>query len=247
MNELYIQDCLFASDNDAEIPTLRLDMQANACNIPFVCWGEQKRTFQLNGTGTLHFYTDDYRFNTVYEHPEKITKANPGQIVEPNFSLFNEIPIAFGLQAIYKKRWIARVLQDRGVKIFVDLNVAQKYYKLNMIGVPLGWNAFATRGYSDRLSNLEYEYEIAKAWAKNDNPLFVIYGGGKSCRSFAKANGCIYVNPVVTTVDKIKARKIIENSISFFNEDFSVKSICGVSKYDKNIEDYTKKRRISEK
>lgn len=57
----------------------------------------------MNGGGTLHFYTDDYRFNSIFEHPEKILQHNAAQIVEPNFSLFNETPIAFGLQAVYKK------------------------------------------------------------------------------------------------------------------------------------------------
>lgn len=56
----YILDCLFPSDNDAEIPMLRLDMQPKFCDIPFVCFGEQRLTFQMNGQGTLHFYTDDY-------------------------------------------------------------------------------------------------------------------------------------------------------------------------------------------
>lgn len=51
----------------------------------------------MNGQGTLHFYTDDYRFSTVYEHPEKILQHSPANIVEANFSLFNETAIAFGL------------------------------------------------------------------------------------------------------------------------------------------------------
>lgn len=87
-NELLIEDCLFPTDNDLEIPTLRLDMQPKVCNIPFVCWGEQKRTYDMCGQGTLHFYTDDYRFgNGIFEHPEKILKHNPANIVEPNYSL----------------------------------------------------------------------------------------------------------------------------------------------------------------
>jgi len=44
-NEIVIPDVLFPTDNDAEIPVLDIDMQAERCNIPFVCYGEQKRTF----------------------------------------------------------------------------------------------------------------------------------------------------------------------------------------------------------
>ena len=93
------------------------------------------------GAGTLHFYTDDYRFQSVYDHPEKILQHNPANIVEPNFSLFNETPIAFGLQHIYKKRFLARACQEKGIRVFVDLNVAPKYYKVNFLGVPRGWSS----------------------------------------------------------------------------------------------------------
>lgn len=95
----------------------------------------------MNGGGTLHFYTDDYRFNAIYEHPERILQHNPAQIVEPNFSLFNETPIAFGMQAIYKKRMIARQMQEQGIRVFVDLNVANKFCAFNLLGVPKGWSA----------------------------------------------------------------------------------------------------------
>lgn len=68
---LLIPDQLFPCDNDLEIPTLDLSIQATSCDIPFLCFGEQKRTFNLNNTGTLHFYTDDYRFTQCTNIPKK--------------------------------------------------------------------------------------------------------------------------------------------------------------------------------
>lgn len=239
--DVTIPDMLFPSDNELEIPTLDINMQAENCQIPFLCFGEQKRTYNMNGAGTLHFYTDDYRFTSVYEHPEKIYKQhNPANIVEPNFSLFNETPISFGLQALYKKRWLGRAMQTRGIGIFVDLNVAQKWYQLNMLGVPRGWRAFATRGYSDRLNNLAFELSIAKDWALGKAPLFVIYGGGNECRRFAQENGCIYINPVVTTKKKIEAVKKIQEGVAFFNEEFSVKKeLEKLTPFTHQIEDFS--------
>ena len=222
-----ITDCLFPSDNDAEIPTLDLTMQASRVEIPFLAFGEQSRTINLNWTGSLHFYVDDYRFNTVYEHPEKILRQRPKNIVEPNFSLYAETPIAFGLQGIYKKRWIARAMQERGIRVFVDLNVNEKFYQLNMLGVPMGWSSFATRGYSDRINSLVYEYKIAKHWAGNNKLTFVIYGGGRSCKDFAQQNGCIYINPVINIRNKQKAIERIESEgIAFLGEGFSLKGIA---------------------
>lgn len=225
--ELAMADQLFPTDNDFEIPTLDINMQARDVQIPFLCFGEQKRTFNMQGSGTLHFYTDDYRFTTVYEHPEKVyAQHNPANIVEPNFSLYNETPISFGMQALYKKRWIARAMQTRGIGIFVDLNVAQKWYQLNMLGVPRGWRAFATRGYSDRLNNLEFELSIARDWAEGQTPIFVVYGGGDVCRRFCQRNAdcCYYINPVVTTKKEVKALQKIHEGIAFLGEEFSVKA-----------------------
>lgn len=225
--ELAMADQLFPTDNDFEIPTLDINMQAKEVQIPFLCFGEQKRTFNMQGSGTLHFYTDDYRFTSVYEHPEKVyAQHNPANIVEPNLSLYNETPISFGMQALYKKRWIARAMQTKGIGVFVDLNVAQKWYQLNMLGVPRGWRAFATRGYSDRLNNLEFELSIARDWAEGQTPIFVVYGGGDVCRRFCQRNAdcCYYINPVVTTKKEMKALQKIHEGIAFLGEEFSVKA-----------------------
>lgn len=245
--EQVIPDTLFPSNNDAEIPTLRLDMQARECSLPFLCWGEQKRTTNLLGLGTMHFYTDDYRYTALYNHPEQILKANPRNIVEPNYSLYDDMPIAFALQRIYQKRWIARAMQDHGIRIFVDLNSAQKFYKFNMLGVPMGWSSFATRGYSERLDNLEYEYEIAKSWAQGNDLLFVIYGGGSACRRFAQEHGCVYVSPAVTTKKKLEAIKKIHEGIAFFNEEFSIQGLADMTHFDKQLEDFTKSHKLEAK
>lgn len=246
--EQVIPDTLFPSDNDAEIPTLRLDMQATDITNPFLCWGEQKRTTNLLGLGSMHFYTDDYRYTALYDHPEQILRANPRNIVEPNYSLFNDMPVAFGLQRIYKKRWIARAMQERGIRILVDLNVANHFYKLNMLGVPMGWRAFATRGYSDRLNNLAYEYEIACNWSKCEEPLFVIYGGGQECKRFAQSHpGCVYANPLITTKNALKALKKIHEGMAFFNEEFSIKGLEQMSHFDNQLEDFRSAHQLEAK
>lgn len=213
MNSPLVPDCIFPSDNSLEIPELRLDMQAEYCEIPFVCFGEQKRTYKMKCTGTLHFYTDDYRFSALYDHPERILSHNPACIVEPNYSLFTDTPIAFGLTAIYKKRWLARMMQEHGIRVFVDLNVAPKYYSINLIGVPKGYKAFSTRGHEDRMNQLETEYQIALKIAETDDILFLVYGGGNICREFCKSHHCIYVNPVVNVTNQNKYRKKLDDGL----------------------------------
>ena len=218
--DLYIPDSLFPSDNELEIPSLLIERQPRFAEIPFVRYGEQKRTFQMNGRGTLCFYTDDYKFNGLWEHPETILKSNPSCIVEPNFSLFADTPIAFGMQNIYKKRFIARSMQERGINVFVDLNVDPKFAKLNLIGVPMGWSAFCTRGYSDRPKELEFDYQVARAIARGNRLLFVVYGGGETVKQFCRRNGCVYVTPrlnLKTTEKRLNVLKEYKDTIAFMD------------------------------
>lgn len=133
-------------------------------------------------------------------------------------------------------------MQERGIKLFVDLNVNAKFYKLNMLGVPMGWRAFCTRGYSDRLNNLEFEYTIAKSWANGVEPLFVIYGGGRECQWFAQRHNCIYITPLATEKKKVNALKTINESVAFFNEDFSIKGLADMTGYDRMVLDYRKNK-----
>ena len=216
--DLMVEDSLFPTDNALEIPTLKLDMQAKAVTLPFVCFGEQKRTFQMNGAGTLHFYTDDYRYARLYDHPEQILHHNPQNIVEPNYSLFNETPVAFGMQQVYKKRFVARAMQEKGIRCFVDLNVASKFYAMNMVGVPRGWSSFCTRGYSDRIEYLEVELQIAREWTEGNELLFVVYGGGEKIKAVCRQEGLVYVNPVIVLKNKAKRIEKIKESIAFFGQ-----------------------------
>lgn len=212
MQNFRIPDSIFPTENDFEVPTLRRDMQAQTCEVPFVCYGEQRRAFRMEGNGTLHFYTDDCRFNTGYDRPERILVYRPRNIVEPNYTLTNETAVAFGLQMVYKKRALARSFQDKGIRVYVDLNVANKFYAYNLLGVPDGWSSFCTRGYADRLDALEFEYMIACRVA-GGNPLnFVVYGGGNCAREWCKQKHCVYVAPVVRIKEKIKSMvKMAEN------------------------------------
>lgn len=71
--DLFVADNYYETSNELEIPDLQFDMQAQSCQRPFLLWGEQKRTFKMDGQGVLHFYTDDYRYgDKLFQHPENI-------------------------------------------------------------------------------------------------------------------------------------------------------------------------------
>ena len=58
--------------------------------------------------------------------------------------------------------------------------------------MPDGYNAFATRGYSDNIAGLSAELEIAKRVSGYDHPNMLVYGGGKGAKEFCCKHGLIY-------------------------------------------------------
>lgn len=189
--ESMLRDCLYESNNIYDIPTLRLDMQAGKVILPLAPWGADSRL--RKDISTYHFYVEDYRFEAIWKDPTKVLMSGVQALVEPNLSLFDTTPVAYGLQQIYKKRWIARYFQECGIKVYADLNVSRKFQEYNRLGIPDGYNAFFTRGYADRLSHLEEELEIAKQISGLDTPNLIIYGGGAKVHEFCAAHNLVYV------------------------------------------------------
>ena len=167
----------WVGEEQLEIPCLDLLYQATSAITPMVPWGSIKRSSRMEGT--WHFYTDDYRFNALYRDPARLVNTHCSAAVEPNYSTYNDMPMAEAIFRTYQKRWIARYWQSRGINVYVDLNVSRKFYELNLLGVPYGWRSYSTRGYNDRVNDLEAEYWIAKHHS-GDGPInFIVFGGGK--------------------------------------------------------------------
>lgn len=189
---MMLGDRIYESNNDFDIPNLRLDEQpAPGLLLPFSAWGADTRL--RKDIQTYHFYVEDYRFEAIWKDPTVVLNSGCSAVVEPNLSLFDTTPVAYGLQQIYKKRWIARYFQECGVKVYADLNVAKKFYKYNRMGIPEGYNAFATRGYSDRQEYLKIEIQIAREISGKDIPNMIVYGGGEKIKELCVQNSVMYV------------------------------------------------------
>lgn len=189
--ESMLKDCIYESNNEFEIPNLPLDGQAGKLELPFSAWGADSRL--RKGVATYHFYVDDYRFEAIWKDPSKVLQSGVKSLVEPNISLFDTTPVSYGLFQIYRKRWISRYFMDCGVKIYVDLNVASKFYQYNLLGVPPKWDAFATRGYNDRIEYLKRELSIAQEISEKEVPNLIVYGGGGNVRDFCIEHSLVYV------------------------------------------------------
>jgi hypothetical protein len=197
--EFFVPDCLYPANNIYDIPTLKMDMQGTFPELPVKPYGAESR--QKGGVGTYHFYVDDYRFEAIWKDPTKVLQSGCTSLFEPNLSVFDTTPISYGLYLIYKKRWISRFFQESGIKVFADLNVAKKFQEYNVMGIPEGYNAFCTRGYSGRLHYLREEHEIAQKISGVKEPNFIIYGGGKEIKEYAAQNNLTYIQDFINTKD----------------------------------------------
>jgi hypothetical protein len=201
---LEVPDCVFPTDNELEIPTLRLDMQADFLDMPLLPWGHGGGRRHAINRGSWHFYVDDYAFESIWRNPALLPATECRTSIEPNPSVFDVSPIPVAVWATYRKRWVARYWQERGVRIVVDMNVAERYVRMNLRGVPRGWRAYATRGYGDRLEDVRREYELACEHRGSSDVLFIVYGGGDAARSVCRELGTLYIADHRTAVSRIK-------------------------------------------
>ena len=181
---------LLPSDNAFDVPSLRADVQG-AIAPPVMPWGALARGTHM--AGTFVFYVDDSRFTALLRNPLQLNATGCTSAVEPNLTLSEQSPRAELIWAIFRKRYAARVWQDAGVSVFVDLNTPARFRELCMLGVPHGWRSFATRGYANRPDDVVAEHDFACTWA-GGIPLLLVYGGGAKveamCRELA---GAVYV------------------------------------------------------
>lgn len=190
----YVPDAAFPTDNDWGIPSLMIERQSLLLELPFTRWGTLRRGRKVGGT--IHFYTDDYKFSGLWRRPDRVLTAAPSCVIEPNFSTSDAYPAAAALWAIYRKRWLARYWQEAGVRVTVDLAVSERHRHLSLLGVPGGWRSYSTtvNATDEAERALAADYAQAVERAGHDDILFTVYGGGKSTEMLCRERGWVWVH-----------------------------------------------------
>jgi len=194
MHEGYY-DIAFPSEDTFEIPILDINMQAEVLELPFMVWSMQRASKALprGEVATLSFYAHDVTFEPLWKNPDKIVEQRVRQVVEVNFSCNTEMPMAAGLWQIYRKRWLSRYWQSKGIKIVADLCVAEKFQEINFLGIPRGWQTYCDRGYSGNPESYLRMYEKCVAHADGKPVSYSIYGGGAEVRNLCSQQGWLWL------------------------------------------------------
>lgn len=184
-------DYLYPTDNEFQIPTLLADRQPVHVELPLAPWGAEGR--YKKGITTYHFYVDDYRFEQLFKNPILLLQSGCRAVVEPNVSIHDQTPVAIALYQIYRKRYLARYLQECGLQVWADLNVSPHLEEWNALGIPQGYNAFFTRGVSGWQPTLDRHLQMAQRISGLDHPNLVVYGGGKDIADWCMAKQVVHI------------------------------------------------------
>lgn len=185
-------DYLYPTNNQFDIPTLLSDNQPVHLELPLNPWGVEGR--YKKGITTYHFYVDDYRFEKLFKDPIALLLSGCKAIVEPNCSIHDQTPVAYAIYQIYRKRYLARYLQECGLQVWVDLNVSHRFIEYNALGIPEGYNAFFTRGVAGWEPTLELHLKQAQQISGLREPNLCVYGGGKGIEQWCLDHNLRYID-----------------------------------------------------
>lgn len=196
-------DTTFPSDNSFGIPSLLLNLQGDYIDLPALPWGAKARRRcrrQNWSVGTFHFYVDDYRFSAVWDKPDNLVEWCPVSVVEPNYTTGLHTTLAEVLWLTYKKRWLARYWQSKGIRVFVDLFVEPRFYEANLLGVPRTWRSFATRyqafdhiGQPWGFEGLESDYRATVQHTGTTENNFCVVGGSEPTENYCAERGWLWI------------------------------------------------------
>lgn len=93
--------------------------------------------------GAMHFFLDDYRFNSIWSNPdgmiERIKANNVKTVLSPDFSVYNDYPLAMQLWNTYRNRVIGAYMQYKGLKVIPTVEWStERSYDFCFLGVEKG-------------------------------------------------------------------------------------------------------------
>ncbi len=116
--ELFLRNC-YKTVGMYDFPFIRKD-EINIVPISLISFSDtcQKDNVRNRKKG-VHFFIDDYRFENIYNHPERSLEklSQYSFLISPDYSLYAEMPRAIQIHNVFKNRWMSAYWQDKGLKV----------------------------------------------------------------------------------------------------------------------------------
>lgn len=132
----------------------------------------------------LSFFVDDYRFRSLWSYYHRVVMsikaAKFHSIIEPDFSLWVDRPVAEQILAVYKTRWIGRYAQEHGILVIPNLNWSDtNSFEFAWHGVPEHVPMVAVEVQSCRGEHAAFNEGLAAGCAKVKPKQLLVYGGDR--------------------------------------------------------------------
>ena len=87
--------------------------------IELLAFTKTKFNDEENRNKTIHFFTYDWNFESVYEKPEEALEKLDQYyaILTPEFSTYKDMPLARQIDSVFKNRWCGAFWQKQGVLV----------------------------------------------------------------------------------------------------------------------------------
>ncbi|MFC8531919.1 DUF4417 domain-containing protein [Nocardia sp. NPDC057227] len=143
-------------------------------------WHDPSARVMAAGTGALHFFLDDYRFERTWTSPEAATTrvAEVGAALTPDFSLWRNMPLAAQVWQVYRSRWVGAWWQHCGLKVIPTVSWAgPETFDFAFDGLPAGATlAVGTVGLRDPEAKTLFRAGVAELLTRCTPSLLLVYG-----------------------------------------------------------------------
>lgn len=114
----------YAGRGKWNIPLVR-KQELNVDNLSLIaCSDTKSNDSSMNTQNGIHFFVDDYRFNGIYNNPEK-SLAKYSQyafLLTPDFSTYADMSLWRQMESVAKNRWCGAYWQNKGLTVIPTIS-----------------------------------------------------------------------------------------------------------------------------
>lgn len=136
IDNLNLMKGMFESDDPYGIPMLKRENFKPEDLVPYHMTLRPKAKDWDN---TIHFFLDDYKFESVWNSPNKCLSRiqKIGRALTPDFSLYLDYPVALQIYNVYRNRWLGRYWQENGIAVIPTVSWGdESTYDFCFRGIP---------------------------------------------------------------------------------------------------------------
>ena len=88
-------------------------------DIDLIAWSDTRPNDVMHRDKGVHFFVDDYRFESIYRWPERSLERLRQYrfVLTPDYSLYADMPVWRQIESIGKSRWCGVWWQEHGLNV----------------------------------------------------------------------------------------------------------------------------------